>query len=194
VRCGAQSCAAPRSGPYAPGWSGRRREASDRCPTATPQRRDEHAGASQAKVQIAAEGTGGRERFEIAIGGGDDAAVDLAWPNAAQAGDLAVLDHAQQLGLHRQGHLADLVEEHGATVGGLEQTLFALHGASKRALFVAKELCLERGLGQGRAVDADEGAFLARGALVERRRKHIFADARLPQDEHVDVAGADELQ
>ena len=36
---------------------------------------------------------------------------------AADAQHLARLEHAQQLGLHRQRQLADLVEEHGAAVG-----------------------------------------------------------------------------
>ena len=39
---------------------------------------------------------------------------------AADALDLALLEHAQQLGLQRDVELADLVEEDGAAVGLLE--------------------------------------------------------------------------
>ncbi len=39
---------------------------------------------------------------------------------AADPLDLALLEHAQQLGLQARAHLADLVEEDGAAVGRLE--------------------------------------------------------------------------
>ena len=45
----------------------------------------------------------------------------LTGRGAADARELALLEHAQELGLHRQRQLADLVEEQRAAVGGLEQ-------------------------------------------------------------------------
>ena len=58
---------------------------------------------------------------EVAVGRGDDAHVDRAARVLADAADLALLQHAQQLDLHRRRHLADLVEEQRAAVRRLEQ-------------------------------------------------------------------------
>ena len=48
---------------------------------------------------------------------------------AADALELAVLDHAQELGLQLERQLADLVEEERAAVGELEAALALGHGA-----------------------------------------------------------------
>ena len=42
---------------------------------------------------------------------------------AADPAELALLEHAQQLGLEVERQLAELVEEHGAAVGQLERAL-----------------------------------------------------------------------
>ena len=55
-----------------------------------------------------------------AVGRRDDADIDPYVVLAAEPGELAVLEHLQQLGLERRRHLANLVEEHGAVVGELE--------------------------------------------------------------------------
>src|SRR5580700_7500941 len=53
---------------------------------------------------------------EGAVGGGDDAHVDRSLRVAADPPDRARLEGPQQLGLHRERHLADLVEEERAAV------------------------------------------------------------------------------
>jgi hypothetical protein len=60
---------------------------------------------------------------EVAVGGRDDAHVDLHGLVAADALELALLQHAQQLHLDGRGDLADLVEEERAAVGLLEAPL-----------------------------------------------------------------------
>ena len=74
-------------------------------------------------VEVLAEAPGLDLGFEVAVGGGDDAHVDLDGAGAADALQLAFLQHAQQLGLEGGGDLADLVEEQGAAVGLLEAAL-----------------------------------------------------------------------
>ena len=81
---------------------------------------------------------------------------------AADALELALLQHAQQLGLHRRRDVADLVEEQRAAVGELEAAELALDGAGERALLVAEQLALEQRLGERAAVDLDERAARAR--------------------------------
>ena len=51
---------------------------------------------------------------EVPVRGGDHPHVDAARGAVADAADLAVLEHAQQLGLQRARQLADLVEEQRA--------------------------------------------------------------------------------
>ena len=57
---------------------------------------------------------------EVAVGRGDHADVDRAGALLADALELALLQHAQQLGLQLERHLADLVEKQRAAVGQLE--------------------------------------------------------------------------
>ncbi len=68
----------------------------------------------------------------------------------ADAADLAAFQHPQQLGLHRLGQLADLVEEDRAAVGDFEQAHAVLVGAGERALAMAEQLALDQRLRQGR--------------------------------------------
>ena len=93
---------------------------------------------------------------QVGVGGGDDAHVGLARLDAAERHELLLLDHPQQLGLRVERDVADLVEEDGAAVGGLEQPLLVGHGAGEGALDVAEELALEQ-VGRHRArVDGHE--------------------------------------
>ena len=71
-------------------------------------------------VEVLAELALRDQRLEVAVGGRDDADVDLDRLGAADALELALLQHAQQLDLHLQRQVADLVEEQGAAVGELE--------------------------------------------------------------------------
>ena len=60
--------------------------------------------------------------LEVAVGRGDDARLERHLLVAADRADLALLEDAQQLDLHLERHLADLVEEDRAGAGLHEQT------------------------------------------------------------------------
>ena len=68
----------------------------------------------------------------------------------ADAANLAAFQHAQQLGLHRLGQLADFVEEDRAAVGHFEQADAMLVGAGERAFAMAEQLAFDQRLGQAR--------------------------------------------
>src|SRR5204862_111260 len=74
-----------------------------------------------AVAQIVAEAAQLDQLGERALGRGDHADVDLARPIVADPAQGAVLQHAQELGLHGRAGVGDLVEEQGAAVGDLEQ-------------------------------------------------------------------------
>ena len=80
---------------------------------------------------------------QVAVGGGDHAHVHAHGLRAADALELLLLQHAQQLHLRLERQVADLVEEDGAVVGQLEAALLLLHRAGERAAFVAEQLALD---------------------------------------------------
>src|SRR5690606_29548211 len=106
---------------------------------------------------------------------------------------LAALEHAEELGLHRQGHVADLVEEERAAVGVLEAALPLAVGAGERAADVAEELVLEDVLVEAGAVERDELLLRPLGLAVDGLGDELLAGARLAGDEHGDGAGGDLL-
>ena len=101
--------------------------------------------------------------FQRLIGGGDHAHIDADRRAAADALERVPFEHAQQFGLRAERHLADLVEKDGAVVGRLELADLLLGRAGERAFFVAEQLALQQGLGDGGAVEADEGAVPCAG-------------------------------
>ena len=82
---------------------------------------------------------------EVAVGRGDDARTSTRRASSCRRpADLALLQHAQQLGLQLERQLADLVEEQRAAVGLLEQAARARAvGAGERAAHVAEQLALD---------------------------------------------------
>src|SRR5690606_15857444 len=114
----------------------------------------------------------------------------------ADADDLALLEHPQQLGLEVERQLADLVEEDRAAVGLLEAAGAVDHRPGEGALAVAEEHPLgELAWDRGAVLD-DEGAGLARRAVVQRPRDQLLAGAGLAADEHAQAvaAGGEALQ
>ena len=100
-----------------------------------------------------------------------------------------LLQRAQHLGLGLEAHVADLVEEQRAAVGGLELAAAARHGAGEGAALVAEELGLDQLLGDGGAVDLDEGRLAPRRQGVDGAGHQLLAGAVLAVDEHAPVGG-----
>jgi hypothetical protein len=72
--------------------------------------------------------------------GGDHAHVHGNRVGGADRADVVLLQDAQQLHLQAHRHVADLVEQQRAAVGGLEQALVIAHRAGERTLDVAEQL------------------------------------------------------
>src|SRR5439155_1077824 len=121
-------------------------------------------------------------RVEVLVGGGDDAHVGPDRIAAADARELALLEHAQELRLERERHVGDLVQEERAARGDLELADAPLDRAREGAALVAEELALEELVGDGRAVERHEGAA-ARGVVVDGLGDQLFARAGLALDE-----------
>jgi hypothetical protein len=103
--------------------------------------------------------------------------------------DLALGQHPQQPGLQAQRHVADLVEEQRAAVGRLDQpALGPRPGAGEAAGQVAEQLALDQALGDGRAVDGDEGLRAALAGGVQGLGEVFLAAAGLAGDQQADRA------
>ncbi len=104
----------------------------------------------EAVVQIAPERSVLDHALEIAVRRRHDAHIHALSPRAAKALELALLQDAQQLGLHFHRDVADLVEEQRAAVRQLEPARPARDRARERALLVSEQLALEQARRAGR--------------------------------------------
>ena len=132
------------------------------------QRRHVHPDLVQPIIQILAEAAGADEVVDILIGGADDAHIDLDRAVAADALDHLVVQESQQLHLHRQRHVADLVEKQRPTVGAFDLADRLLDSAGEGAFLVTEQLAFQQGLGDRRAIEGDEGLLGARAEAVDR--------------------------
>jgi hypothetical protein len=121
--------------------------------------------------------------LEIPVGGRDQAHVDVERFDAADTFEARFLQHAQELHLHVDGQLADLIEKQRAAVRELEAARLLRDRTRERALLVAEQLGLDERGRDGGGVDADERLVLARGFAVERERDELLAGAALARDE-----------
>jgi hypothetical protein len=140
--------------------------------------------------QVLAEPPGRDHGGEVAVRGRDDADVDLAGLGVADAGERALLEHAQHLDLERGRHVADLVEEERAVVGDLEQAGLVGDRAGERAAPVAEQLGVEQVVVERRAVRDDELAIAPRRGLVDRAGDELLPVPFSPWISTVDSDGA----
>ena len=94
------------------------------------QRRHADRHHAQPVVEVLAELLLRHQRRQVAVGGRDHAHRHADGLLAAHAVELALLQHAQQLGLGGAVQVAHFVQEDGAAVGQLE--LAAPHGRPRR--------------------------------------------------------------
>ena len=98
----------------------------------------------EAIVQVVAETAGLDLVFQELIGRRHDARIDADGAALADALELVLLQHAQQLDLQLRTHAGDFVEEDRAAVGRLEAAGLVVDGAGERALDVAEQFAFEQ--------------------------------------------------
>jgi hypothetical protein len=116
-----------------------------------------------------------RRLCAVAVRGCDNADVRFLKARPAEPLEFAFLQNAQELGLRRQTHLADLVEKEHAARRELHLSRLCLMRAGERAALVAKQLRLEQLLGQRCAIQCHKWAGLPR-----RRRMDEPGTTSLP--------------
>ncbi len=111
----------------------------------------------EAIVEIFAKSSLGDALLEIAIGSRDDPDIDANVLEPADLPEGALLDGAQELDLHRERQLPDLVQEKRAPVRCREEAVLFGDRARKAALAMPEHLALDQRLGDRAAVHGDEG-------------------------------------
>src|SRR5262249_56544890 len=79
---------------------------------------------------------------QLLVGRGHHAEVELGGGGPAEGPHRAILEHAEELGLGGQGHVADLVEEERSPVRRGEETFPPAIRSREGALLVTEELGL----------------------------------------------------
>src|SRR6266540_6277949 len=152
-----------------------------------PERGKAELDALQPVEEVLAELTLGDQLLEVLVGRGDDADVDVDGFDAADALDPALLERAQDLHLHAERHVADLVEEERASLGQLEAAGPRPDGAREGAALVPEQLGFEQTLGNRGGVDGDQRAVLSRAPPVAGPRQDLVAGSALPLDQDREV-------
>ena len=107
-------------------------------------------------VEVFTETPRPRHLFQRLVGGRDKPEVDSARGASAQALNLVILKHAQQLGLQGQRKRRNLVQKKRAAIGQFNVARPRFGGPGKRAALAAEQLRLDQILWQRRAVQPDE--------------------------------------
>ena len=110
---------------------------------------------------------------------------------AADALERAFLQHPQELHLHGEAHVADLIEEERAALGEFEASLAGGERAREGALLVAEEFALEQIRRDRPAIDRHERVRGALRELVDVARDQFLARAGLAEQQHVAVERGD---
>src|SRR5207244_2581023 len=147
------------------------------------QRRERDRDDVQAVVEVLAEAPRLHLGLEVLVGGGEDADVDLERAVAAHPFELALLEHAQDLRLRLERHVADLVEEERAAGGDLELPLARRDRPGDGALPVAEEPALDQLARERSAVHLDERLRAPGAVVVERVGDQLLAGAARAADE-----------
>ena len=121
---------------------------------------------------------------------GEDADVGAALLAAADALERALLQHAQQLHLHVEAHVADLVEEQRAAVGELEPADARGHAPVKAPFSWPNSSLSSSSRGIAPQLTGTNGPSRARRKLVNAPRDELLAAAGLAADQHRAVVAA----
>ena len=158
-----------------------------------PQRRQMDLGAVDPEVEILAKLLGLDPMLEITVCRADEANIGMMLGVGTESDDLTRLQHAKQLGLHRQRHVPDLVQEQRALIGVFEHALAILLRAGEGALDMTEELILEQALALTGTVERDVSVVHALGLVVQGTGDEFLAGPGLAGDQHRDHAWTDLL-
>ena len=131
---------------------------------------------------------------QVPVGRGEDAHIYLGMGGLTDPFDLSPLQHTEQLGLHLERQLADLVEEDRASRGRFEGPGPCSIRSREGASLVPEELALHEILWDGAAIHRDPGSLRSRRRLMKRPRDELLPRSALSFDEDRGVCGRHALE
>ena len=161
---------------------------------AGPERGRLHGDHIDAEVEVLAEKPFLDGGFEVTVRRRHEADVERDLLTSPDRTDGALLEGAEQLGLEREGQVADLVEQQRAPVRLHEEARPRRARVGEGAPDVAEELALEELLGHGGAVDRHQRSVLPIPAPVERLGDDLLPGAALAGDEDARVGVGDPVE
>ena len=138
----------------------------------------------QAVIQVFPKAACFNLSLQVSVRGRNHPHMDLHRPQAAHRVNGSLLQNTQQLDLHVQRQVADLVQENCSAVGQLKATHPVCHSACESAFAVAEQLALEQILGDGRAVDGHKIAVFAQRLVVQCPCHQLLARTAFAGDQH----------
>ena len=138
----------------------------------------------QAIVQILAEPPCPDLFGRIAVRRTNDPDIDLARLDRADGLDHRRLQEAQQLGLQRQIHFADFIQEQRSTVGRRSSPQLVRNCPGKRPFQVAEDFGFKKIFRDRAAVERDERAGAPRRLVVDRLRGQFLPGPAFATDQH----------
>jgi len=156
------------------------RDEERNVPTTLAKRRDFQADDIQPVIEILAETSLPDKCIEVAIRRRYDPSGSGEGLRAPDPLVLPLLQDAEQLDLHFEAEIADLVEKNGPVFGKVNAPGFAVCRACKAPALVAEKFAFQEGFGQRPADNLHEGLERPRGTCMKEVRKESFPRARLP--------------
>src|SRR5215211_6358192 len=151
------------------------------------QRRQSNRKDIEAIVQVGAKLAFAHGIFEVAVSGSDYAYVNFNRMTSSYSFKLTFLEHAQELGLHVQRELADLVEKKGSAVRNLKSSEASGIRSGESTLFVTEQLAFNQCTGQGSAIHFDQRASLAPAEIMNCTGQQFLAGSSLAENHYCRV-------
>src|ERR1700727_1504763 len=123
-------------------------------------------------------------RFQVLIGGSDDADIHFKLAMTAQPVKRISVQHAQQFDLSVKLQFSDFIKEQSAAVGEFKESRLGDIGARECALLVAEQFALDQVFGECGTVDVDPGSSATLRRLMNGACNQLLARSRFPSDEH----------
>ncbi len=151
---------------------------------ALAQRRELHHVKGQPVEKIGAEGAVAYHFRQIGIGGAYQTDVNLQRLAAADALQLAILNHPQQLLLNQHRGRSQFVEKQRAAVGALEAARMATLRPGKGPSFMTKQLGVQQVFIKGGTVQRDKGPVPTPGEKVQAVGDQLLTRSALTNNQH----------
>ena len=146
---------------------------------------------AQPVKQIFAKASRQHLRAQIPVCSGDQPNVDVPYFGRPDSLNLAVLNHAQQLRLHRHGSFSHFVQEHGSAVGILEQARPRVRGPGKCPAHVPEELAVQQCVHHCGTVAHCQLLLARRADLVDGSGDQLFARSRRSHQQDIGIVAGD---